>query len=308
MIKAVENSHLNHGPWTKGRADSASAKPRRAQRARAFGEIEDLRLACYEEGSYTPEAITEAVGRIVRGEIVAAIFRSAVSARVCEYAVARLDAYAEKRRYHGAKGVGRIGASLYEVQFSRQQRVDYFRNSASDLAVSRSMFPPGAYPLDDLRLALDDRWPGKVGRLRLEEGLCGLGLLRFLDGGGEILPHNDKAAADVSDSQLAQAIDTQIAFNLLVQAAEQGGATRVYPKRFSRNEYDANRRPVPDEYALSEDCLPSDPVVIRPKAGDVYLFDADFPHRVGGCSGAVPRYTLSAFIGVLRNSDLVLFS
>jgi hypothetical protein len=170
------------------------------------------------------------------------------------------------------------------------------------------MFPPGKYPLDYVRLALDDRWPGKVGRLRLEEGLCGLGLLRFLDDGGEILPHNDKAAADVADSALAQAIDTQIAFNLLVQNAERGGITRVYPRRLSRNEYDANRRPVPDDFALREECLPLNPVVIRPQAGDVYLFDADFPHRVSSCSGLLPRYTLSAFIGVLRNSDLVIFS
>jgi hypothetical protein len=268
----------------------------------------DTRLAVYEEGSYTASVIAEVAGMIARGELVAALFKRAVPVDVCDYAVAKLDGHAEKQRYRGAPSVGRVGKSLYEIQFSRADHVEYFARAQSDLEVSRGMFPPGRYPLDELRLALDDQWPGKVCRLRLEDGACGLGLIRFLDSGGEILPHNDVAASDAEHSLLAQAIDTQIAFNLLFQAAEQGGATRVYPKRLSRNEYNANRRPAPDEYALRRECLPPDPVVIRPEAGDIYFFDANLPHSVDGCTGSRPRYTLSAFIGVLRNSDLVLFS
>lgn len=271
-------------------------------------DLRDPRLAYYQEGDYTPELVAEAIGRIARGEIAAAIFKRAVSRSVCGQAAARVDAYAHKQRYHGAEGVGRIGSSLYEVQFSRANRVDYFRNAQAELNTSRSMFPPTRYPLDQLRIWLDDYWPGKVGRLRLEDGVSAFGLIRFLDKGGEILPHNDVAAADVEDSLAAQAVDTQIAVNVLFQAANEGGATRVYPKRLSRNEYNANRRPAPDNYALREECLPPNPVVIKPEVGDVYFFDANFPHRVDACSGERPRYTLSGFIGVLRNGDLALFS
>lgn len=271
-------------------------------------ERADPRLKIYEAGSYNAAAIVEANRMIAKGELVAALFKRAVPEEVCDYAAAKIDAYAQKERYSGAPGVGRIGKSGYEVQFSRADYVDYFARAQADCEVSRGMFPPGRYPLDQLRLMLDDAWRGRVGRLRVESGLCGLGLLRFLDKGGEILPHNDVIASDMADSLIAQSIDIQIAFNLLIQAAAQGGATRVYPKRLSRTEYDANRRPVPDDYALRDECLPTDPVVIRPEAGDVYFFDANLPHRVDACSGTRPRYTLSAFLGVHRNSDLSLFS
>ncbi|HTU09565.1 MAG TPA: hypothetical protein VMG08_01605 [Allosphingosinicella sp.] len=271
-------------------------------------ERPDPRLKVYEAGSYTAAAIAEANRMIARGELVAALFKRAIPADVCDYATAKLDAHADKERYSGAPSVGRIGKALYEVQFSRADYVEYFARAQADLEVSRGMFPPGRYPLDELRLALDDQWSGRVGRLRLEEGLCGLGLLRFVDKGGEILPHNDVAAADAEYSLIAQSIDTQIAFNLLIQSAEHGGATRVYPRRLSRNEYDANRRPAPEDYALRDECLPPYPVIIRPEAGDIYFFDANFPHRVDACSGPRARYTLSAFLGVLRNSDLALFS
>lgn len=269
-------------------------------------EVGDHRLRCYLE--YRPETLADALDCIRRGEIVAAIFKNAVPPVVCAAAARRIDAYAEKEHYEGAAGVGRIGTSLYETQFGPDQLVDYFRTAEAQLEISRSMFPPGRYPLDEMRLWLDDVWPHEVGRLRLEHGLCALGLIRFLDGGGAILPHNDVAAADMQTSMLAQAIDTQIAVNVLIQGAEAGGATRVYPKRFSRNEYDANRRPAPDGYALREECLPPDPVVIRPEAGDLYLFDANFPHAVEECVGARPRFTLSCFIGVRRNGELALFS
>lgn len=271
-------------------------------------ERHDKRLAVYGPETYNAANIADANRKIARGEIVAALFKRAVPQDTCDYATAKLNAYAGKQMYSGAPNVGRIGKSLFEIQFSPADYVEYFANAQADLEVSRSMFPPGRYPLDELRLALDDQWLGKVGRLRLEGGLCGLGLLRFLDKGGEILPHNDVAAADAEHSLIAQNIDIQIAFNLLIQGAQRGGSTRIYPKRFSRNEYQANRRNAPNDYALKDDCLPPDPVVIEAEAGDVYFFDANFPHRVDACAGIRSRYTLSAFIGVLRNSDLSLFS
>jgi hypothetical protein len=264
----------------------------------------DPRLAFYLQ--YNSATLADAIRRIKNGEIVGAVFKGAVAIDVCRYAAARIEAYAHKTYYARAAGIAKIGLSLFEGGQGPFELVDYFRTAASQLAISRGMFPPGHYPLDILRLTLDDGWPHDVSRLRLEHGLCQLGLIRYLDAGGAILPHNDAAAADMEESFLAQAIDIQIAVNVLLRAPESGGWTSIYPRRLSRSEYDAGRRPTPDEYALRDECLPPNPVVIRPEVGDLYLFDSSLPHSVAECSG--PRATLSAFIGVRRNGDLALFS
>lgn len=268
-------------------------------------EVGDARLAIYT--TYSKATLAEAVRRIKAGEIVAAMFREAISPNICQRVARRVAEYDKKERYEGAPSVGRIGKSLFETGVSPFNLVDYFRTADQHFQVSRNLFAPNPHPWDEMRLMLDDVWPHPVGRQRLEHGLCHLGLLRFLEDTAGILAHNDVAAADAPWSLIAQQIDTQIAINALIQGAERGGATRVWPIRLSRNEYDANRRPDFD-YALREECLPSNPVVIQPQAGDVYLFDANFPHAVDPCEGAKPRITVSGFIGVHRNGELGLFS
>jgi carrier-protein-independent halogenase WelO5-like protein len=268
-------------------------------------EVGDSRLAIYT--TYDKATLADVIRRIKKGEIVAAIFKGAIRAEICAMAARRVAAYEKKERYEGAPGIGRIGQSLYETNLSPFLLVDYFRTAEQHYEVSRSMFAPAQHPWDEMRLMLDDIWPHSVGRLRLEHGLCHLGLLRLLEHSGAILPHNDAAAADAPWSLLAQQIDIQIAINVLIQSSEQGGATRVWPKRFSRSEYEANRHPDFD-YALRAECLPPDPVIIRPEAGDLYLFDSSFPHAVEACEGGQPRITQSGFIGVRRDGELVFFS
>lgn len=273
---------------------------------RELVEAVDRRLAYYL--SYTPEAVAEAIDRIRKGEIVAAIFKRALSPEVCVYASAKLDECAAKERYEGASDVGRVGGALYECQHGPELRVRYFSQANAWLNLSRSIFPKGAYPLDELRLWLDDRWSRKVYRLKLEAGVSSLGLIRYLESGAAIFPHNDVAAADMPDSLAAQQIDLQIAINYLLQRPAQGGATRIYTRRPTRSEYEANRRAPPHDYALRDEWLPANPVVIRAEPGDAYFFDATLPHSVDACEGGPARYTLSAFCGVMRNGELALFS
>ena len=266
----------------------------------------DRRLGYYTE--YTPRAVADAVQRIRTGEIVGAIFKRALAPELCAYASAKLDECAEKERYEGAEDVGRVGGSAYECQHGARFKARYFSKANAWLDLSRSIVPGGAYPLDQLRLWLDDWWSGKVHRLKLEEGVSSLGLIRYLASAAAILPHNDALAADMPDSLIAQQIDIQIAINFMLQRSDQGGATRIYPKRPTRNEYEANRRAPPHDYALKDEWLPANPVIIRAEPGDAYFFDASFPHSVDACEGGEPRYTLSAFVGVTRTGDLALFS
>lgn len=275
-------------------------------RSIAINELFDPRVGHYDV--YDEQSVAQAVDLIRRGKIVAAHFHKALDSKLCAEASEKIAVYADKNYYDGAPGVGRIGDSLFEAANSIEKRVDYVRNAATNLKISRSMFPAGGYPLDQLRIWLDDAWHRPVSRHRTEDGLCNIGLLRFLEPGGEIAPHNDCAAADAPYSLVTQQVDIQIAWNCYLSMPDNGGAIYIYPQRFSRQEYDSNRLPAPNQYGLRDECLPRDPVVILPKRGDIIMFDATFPHRVSRIEGSRPRYTLSCFIAVNRDGTLALFS
>lgn len=251
--------------------------------------------------------LAEAVQLITDGKVKAAIFKGALNKEVCSYASANLDHCAEKEHYIGAKKVGRIGGSIFETLTSPFAYADYFRNAKRWQSLSRAMFPCGQYPIDQIRIALDDETPHRVGKLKLEDGVTFAGLIRYLDSGGAIEPHNDKLSADMPTSLIAQAHDLQIACNWMLRAPQSGGALRIYPERFNRREYEANRAPAPHQYGVCREVL-SDPIILRPETGDFYLFEADYCHSVDECQGNVTRYTLSTFIGVSRDGDMSIFS
>jgi 2OG-Fe(II) oxygenase superfamily len=265
----------------------------------------DLRVEIALE--YDAKAFAVSIRKIMRGELVAAIFKNFAPPDVSDVACESLTAIGAEP-YSGAEGVGRVGDSLYETGHSKQRWVDYYNKEKENLARSRSLFPDGQYPIDRLRIDLDDNWHRPVSRLRLEDGLCNLGLCRALATDGFIWPHNDVPRADVPGSLLAQQIDIAVTCNLYLSVPEWGGEVKVYPQRLSRNEYDANRRPAPNDYAVRDEILVPDPVIIRPEKGDLIIWDADYLHSVGACKGQTPRYTLSSFIGVTRDQELRLYS
>ncbi|KWV91764.1 2OG-Fe(II) oxygenase [Erythrobacter sp. YT30] len=269
-----------------------------------FNQAED-RIAEY--AGLEAADIAEATDDLRSGRTNGAIFRGAIDEETRKYAVSQLDACAEKETYHGLDTLGKIGGNLFEAGLNPFLYADYFRKAQHWQQLSRSMFPEGKYPIDRVRTMLDDEWDKGCGLLRLEDGIAFSGLMRFIDNGAGLFPHNDCIGADLPNSLLATNVDVQLALNVMLQRPEAGGETRIYPRIFSRSEYDANRLPVPDHYGVRTDALPA-PVTIRAEEGDAYLFNAAHIHEVMPCSGAKTRYTLSTFIGVRKDGSLALFS
>ncbi len=236
-----------------------------------------------EYAGLTASDLAQAVDDLRSGRIIGAIFREAIHEETRKFAVSRLET------------LGRIGQSAFEAQFSPFHWADYFRNTRRWQGLSRSVFSNGKYPVDLVRVTVGNVQKKGWAPLRLEEGIAIAGLMRFIDEGVGLMPHNDCIAADLSGSQMTAQIDAQLALNVMLQLPEAGGEAWICPRFFSRAEYDANRLPEPDHYAVRANALPA-PVTIRAEEGDAYLSNAAHIHEVMGCTGDKARSTLSRFV------------
>lgn len=282
-----------------------------AQQALAAGGLTakpSSTVLCTINPSLNADALAAALNDLAEHRTIATVFKTVLSPDVCAAAVANLQDHHRKETYEGAKQVGRIGKSLYETQFGTEHAQAYWQNAEADRAIVRAVFSPYAAPMDVLQVMCDGL-PGFHGArlLRIAGNPAFVGLLRYLDNGGEILPHTDVAPWDVPGSLECQQVDCQIAANFYLNMPEIGGEVTIYDQRVSKLEYDANRRPAPDRYALTDAFLTGDSVTIKPEVGDLVLFNANLPHRVSATSGET-RYTSSSFIGVCRDRSLVFFS
>ena len=248
-----------------------------------------------------------ALSDLAANRLLAVVFKGAIKQSVCEAAVSRLIDHKDKETYAGAESVGRIGPTLYENQFGFEAK--YWNDAPRIREEVRNIFDPHGSPIDQLQ-AMCDSLPSFKGAniLRVDEQVASVGVMRYLDDGAEILPHTDMASWDMPKSLECQQVDLQVAVNVYLAMPEKGGEVTVYNKRFSKLEYDANRRAAPNEYALREDALPEETVTIRPEVGDLVLFNASLPHRVGATEGTTTRYTMSCFIGICRDRSIAIFS
>lgn len=248
-----------------------------------------------------------AVRGIAEGKHIAARIHGALTRLECKAAYEKAVNHHARGYYTGAPHVGRIGDSLFETQFSEAGRKAYYDNALRNIAVSRALFGNHRNPMDLIRTLLDEASPMGAGLMRIAGQVCQWGLVRFIEEGAEIKPHTDVAGWDVPDSLETQQIEAQISVLVFLSQATKGGETTIYPVRMSKPQYDANRLPTPDEYAINHAVLPTQSVTIRAEVGDILLFEARYPHRVSRTVGG-PRFTVSGFIGVLRDGRIVLFS
>lgn len=258
--------------------------------------------------SFDAENLAKAVENIAVGSSCAAIFSGALSPTFCSQAVAQIESRGKLEHYlGGADDVGRSGhPSLYETQYDPLIQARYFAGALSAIGEMRNIFGDLQNPADRVRAMMDECWPKGARLMRLNGKPCSVGLVRFLDKGGEILPHTDNCCWDVPDSIDAQQVEAQIAFNFHLQTPDQGGEVTIFPKRLTKIEQDAIRLSPPNEYGLDRSKLPMG-IIIKPEVGSLVLFEARLPHAVAPCTGRT-RYTLSGFIGICRTGQAVLFS
>lgn len=264
-----------------------------------------------EERGFTAETVDEALSAIADGSLLAVRFRTVFSTEICEAAATKLKESPRKEHYPDAPDIGRIGKPLFDVQ-TYQDLEHYLKQAALSQNELDGIFGPLGCPVSRLKDLCDraSSFNG-AGVLRVGGRPAFAGLCRYLLDGASIHPHQDHLDRDLADlvhsAYHVPALDKNIAFNVYVDTPPIGGELKVYDRHLGQFEYDRLRRPAPDSYAVLDECLPVDPVIIKPATGDVILFDASRLHAVGASRGG-PRFSVSAFVGIGRDGRLHIYS
>ncbi len=197
------------------------------------------------------------------------------------------------KEYTNAPGIGRVGIAYYETPDNLDLEKEYFSTATDNIEALRRFCAPHPSPIDLVRLRLDEAWPygGSLGRM--DKKAMFAGLCRALEPGKEIFPHEDKLERDDA-SRRGRPLWGQIAANVYVQAAEEGGgALQLWQKSLPTAEYDALRG---DSYGIARDKLPPPVVEIQPHAGDCVLFNSTNLHAVSPVTKTA-RLAVAQFIG-----------
>ena len=129
------------------------------------------------------------------------------------------------------------------------------------------------------------------------------GIIRMIAQGSDI--HFDFAPSFAHDLILND-INAQLAWNVYIDAPDQGGETCIYNRPWERPEGDAGNYRV----FSSEELKDAEKYVFRPAAGDLVVFNSRNPHAVlaSASSATHRRIAAGSFVGRLPDGRIILWS
>lgn len=196
--------------------------------------------------------------------------------------------------------VAKLGPAAYDYYGARELNRDYW-HSAEESAAVRTTLLDGADPLGHAVERFRSVWPGPVAPATCQGRPLFAGMIREISTGMKM--HWDEIVRE-----LPGALDTepvcQLAFNWYLSMPEGGGDTWVYRRRWSPA--DEKYR---DGYGWAEEIVADEPAAaVRPEAGDAIVFDPRNYHLVRASEGEGRRVSLSFFLGVTGQGELLYWS
>lgn len=242
---------------------------------------------------------TTSLQALFEGNVLALVVKPFAEEEECVNWTNVLNKRATFERYTNAPNVSvsKIGMTFFETELEAEKVALYFDIAATFSKALDAVFEPQKNPLSKITKAIGAVWESgiQVGELNGKK-MCP-GIIRCVehteDGG--LPPHQDRLEKDtkVKDSQLKG----QLAVNLYLQTATEGGELLIWPAKLSQEEVDNLYTGEYDFMDVSQ--LPK-PIVIKPETGDMILFRSDCIHAVNPCEG-VNRIAASCSIGYYGN-------
>lgn len=246
----------------------------------------------------------ESLEALFKKQITAIVIPGFLDKKTCSFAAKRIlnDKIEE---YTNAPGIGRVGISFYETTNNSNMENKYFDEALPNIQAIRSIFSPYQAPIDRLRVTLDEAWvKGAILGIRQEKKMFA-GLIRSLEDGKNILPHEDKFHRDDPLELIRSTIKTQAAVNIYLQNPKEGGELELYGLSLPTDEYDMLRK---DSYGIERSLLPKPQLRIKPEDGDLVIFNSTDLHAVSSVKGKT-RVSISCFIGLKdKESPLTIWS
>lgn len=201
--------------------------------------------------------------------------------------------------------IGYIGMAQVEFRWGASKQ-DYFDAVPSAYEDRDYVFQRSFDPVQRLIDMLAQVWDAPVG-IAEEEGFGRYyaGILRFASGG--IALHSDYAPFNSPGYSIGN-IDSQLGWNLFVEAPESGGVTTIHHAPWTP---EMKGDEPPQSYGLPYEIVDgAETFQYAPSAGDVVLFNSRNPHEISPADGAAtrPRLQVGSFVGRMPDRSLVFWA
>ena len=177
---------------------------------------------------------------------------------------------------------------------AREER--YFAMALSSQERLRRLSAPHPSPIDLLRLALDEAWPGGATMMTMAGRKMPFGITRLWRTGSEGLPHQDVLWREVGRRDEVARLTGQLGVNVYLDTADEGGELETWDRAITDEEYATLRDDYPGSYGYPREMLPDESLLITPRVGDLVLINTMRVHAIRRITRG-QRMTISGFVG-----------
>lgn len=245
---------------------------------------------------------------VLTGEAAVLRIPGFISPEACARLASIVDGSDLTGAYSNAPEIWRMGRAYFERErgANAEAVLDYDTNAVNWMTIMRDAAAPVQLPIDRLRVTLDEVWPAGANVATIEGKRAFCGLMRIFKPGAFAEPHQDNLSWDVSPGHPDGALAYQAAANIYLTMPDTGGELTIWSLSLDYEAYERHRRA--GSYGLRDEVLTCEPVTIRPKVGELIIFNSRLVHAVSPGQGG-DRITASCFIGSRGNhSPLILWS
>ena len=241
-----------------------------------------------------PVLTHEMLSAVVSGRALACAIDGFTDQKTCQTLTHRLLNESNYEYYGYAKGsVGRVGFSFSEI-VSPETHKKYYSEARASIDFIRALCGNIPSPIDQFRLKLQEAWKygANFEMLHPDEQMF-VGLCRVIEANKSILPHQDMISWYDKHSEASMKILKQLTMNIYLQVPETGGDLELWSWGFKdQKDYQALAG---DSYGIEKSKLPPPDLVIKPKEGQLIIFNPGNLHCIA--TGSAPRLTMSSFLG-----------
>jgi len=248
-----------------------------------------------------PGIHAEALTRLLSGEISCLVVRGFIEDQIAALICERLMDLPDFLPHKDVPGLQVLGYSHFQAVRDPELFCSYSRIGKTLQRRLEEISSPEMSPFQTLLDYLCANTNRVVEKLSLEqESELAPFTVRACHYDVGIEPHQDLLAAESPAEKIPRKFTRQLAVNLFLSAADDGGDLEIFDLGPDDTGYD-NLDDGPK--SVEPESLPEPCVSVRPKTGDLILFDSTLVHRVLENSGAKPRMTLSCFAATSTESS-----
>ncbi|MCE2790633.1 MAG: 2OG-Fe(II) oxygenase [Saprospiraceae bacterium] len=192
--------------------------------------------------------------------------------------------------------VKKIGFTIFETENKPEHLQHYFQHATVYSEKIRNLCHPYQNPMDTFHILLDENWPAGANLESCSMGKMTPCIFRLLEADySDGLPaHQDVLSRDLPKELKFITLLAQAAGNIYLSLPEEGGELLLWDIKPDYEEYEALKEHRHDFIDTSK--LSSEPIVMKPRNGELILFRSDHIHAVSSAKN-VNRIALSCFVG-----------